>query len=105
MTCSESLLKKLNPARFDGISSKMSAIVGCVLGKAFTTPCIAEFHISSDGFILARHDDDIGFNDFIGSMDDFTANWTRLLDVAGLTEDERIEVAKRLIAVTTDDRR
>lgn len=105
MTCSPSIIKKLNPARFDGISPKMSAIVGCIVGKAFTTPVIAEFHISSDGFMLARHDNDIGFNDFIGSAEDFESNWTRLLDVAGLNKAERTEVETRRKAVTTDERR
>jgi hypothetical protein len=44
--------------------------------------------ITSDGCVLARHDGDIGYNDFIGARSDLERNWNRLLDVAGLTTDE-----------------
>lgn len=100
----ESILRKLNPARFSGMSGQMAAIVGCILGQGYTDPSFAEFHISSDGFILARRTDDIGFNEFLGSYAEFEDNWTRLLKAAGVTVEEGIELASCLARVTTDER-
>ena len=90
----DSLVQKLHPVRFPGMSAKMAAIVGCILDRQLTQPGIAELVITSDGCVLARHDADIGYNDFIGSRSDLERNWKRLLDVAGLTNDER-QLAKR----------
>ncbi len=83
------LRRKLNPARFPNMSGKMVALVGCILGQQFTDPSIAEITVSSDGFMLARNSNDIGFNEFIGAASDFESNWNRLLDVAHLTDEER----------------
>jgi len=91
---SDTLAQKLHPVRFPGMSTKMAAIVGCILDRQFTQPSISELVITSDGCVLARHDGDIGYNDFIGARSDLERNWNRLLDVAGLTNDER-QLAKR----------
>jgi hypothetical protein len=91
---SDTLAQKLHPVRFPGMSSKMAAIVGCILDRQYTQPSISELVITSDGSVLARHDGDIGYNDFIGARSDLERNWKRLLDVAGLTNDER-QFAKR----------
>jgi hypothetical protein len=85
----DTLAQKLHPRRFPGMSSKMAAIVGCILDRQFTQPGFAELVITSDGCVLARHDGDIGYNDFIGSRSDLERNWNRLLAVAILTADER----------------
>ena len=79
------LTEKLHPARFTGMSGKMAAIVGCILGQAWTSPAIAELTITSDGHVLARHEGDCGHNDYIGTVADLQKNWRRLLDAAGLT--------------------
>lgn len=86
---SKRLVTKLHPARFPGMSC-MAAIVGCVLGVAFTTPAIEEIVITSDGFALARCTGQVGTNVFIGTYHDLRRNWIVLLDVAGLTPAERI---------------
>jgi hypothetical protein len=44
----ETLLAKLNPSRFPGMSPFMAAIVGFVLGKSFTNPEIAEINVSEN---------------------------------------------------------
>ena len=90
----DTLAQKLHPRRFPGMSSKMAAIVGCILDCQYTQPSIAELVITSDNCVLARHEGDIGCNDFIGARTDLERNWKRLLDVAGLTGDER-QLAKR----------
>ena len=90
----DSLVQKLHPVRFPGMSAKMAAIVGCILDCQYTQPSIAELVITSDNCVLARHEGDIGCNDFIGARTDLERNWKRLLDVAGLTGDER-QLAKR----------
>jgi hypothetical protein len=40
------LRKKLNPYRFAGMSPFMAAVVGFVLGEAYTDPQIAEITVS-----------------------------------------------------------
>ncbi len=88
-TIEQNLARKLNPARFPGMSPRMAAIVGCILDREFTEPTIAELAVTSDGCVLARHAGDIGFNDFLGARSDLECNWRRLLDVAGLNDEER----------------
>ena len=83
------LAQKLNPARFTAISGKMAALVGYFLGETFTEPAIASLVVTSDGFVLAMHEGDIGYNAFIGSAFDLRRNWKALLDAAGLTAEER----------------
>jgi hypothetical protein len=83
------LIQKLHPTRFTGMSGKMTAIVAHILGQNWTLPCIAELVITSDGHLLARHDGDCGFNNYIGLVAEFEANWKRLLIAAELTDVER----------------
>ena len=85
------LVEKLHPQRFTAMSGKMAAIVGCVLDEKWTNPQLAEIHITSDGFVLARESGDIGCNAFIGGVEDLERNVANLLNVAGLTDDERSE--------------
>ena len=84
----DTLALKLHPRRFTGMSGKMAAIVAYVLGEHWTTPEIAEL-IISDGVVLAREDGDIGYNSFIGAVEDLKRNVSNLLAAAGLTEQER----------------
>lgn len=91
----ETLTQKLHPGRFPGMSAKMAAIVGCILDREFTRPSIVELVVTSDGCVLARHGDDIGYNEFIGTRLDLERNWNRLLEVAELTDSER-QLARRM---------
>jgi len=93
---SETLVQKLHHDRFSDISPKMIALVGCVLNQDWTKPKLVALNRSSDNFITAMEQGDIGFNLFIGSGEDFDTNWHKLLDAANLTDEERAE-AKVLV--------
>jgi len=81
--------EKLDPRRFPFMSPKMGAIVAYVIGKkGFTNPEIEDMVTTSDGAVLARNEGDIGHNVFIGSWDDLFQNWTRLLEAAGVEDEE-----------------
>jgi hypothetical protein len=89
-----SLSTKLNPARFPGMSPFMAAVVGFVLGESFTNPEIAELTVSeNENLVYIRQAGAVGF-DGIESLEDLRNNWNRLLDVAGLTADERREAVE-----------
>ena len=85
----DALKTKLNPTRFPGMSPMMAAIVGYVLSESFTDPAIAEITVSeAENLVYFRKAGAVGF-DGLQSLEDLRNNWNRLLDVAGLTADER----------------
>jgi hypothetical protein len=85
----DNLVTKLKPSRFPGMSPFMAAVVGFVLGESFTKPQIAELAVSAaENLVYIRKVGDVGF-DGMQSLEDLRDNWNRLLDVAGLTPDER----------------
>lgn len=85
----DTLLTKLRPTRFPGMSPFMAAIVGYVLNYSFTEPEIAEIAVSeSENLVYIRQAGAAGF-DGIESLDDLRRNWNRLMDSAGLTPEER----------------
>jgi hypothetical protein len=84
------LVAKLHPRRFPGMSPKMAALVGYLLGEPFTEPAVSGLHVTSDRMVLAEHKGEVGANDFIGAFSDLQANWNRLLAAADdLTDAER----------------
>ena len=72
------------------MSIKMRAIVGFMIGEKFTTPAIEQMIVTSDGILMARVTGDIGYNDLLGSVNDFKGNWNKLIHYPnlGLTADE-----------------
>jgi hypothetical protein len=100
----QGLATKLDPKRYTAMSGKMAAIVGYVLGEAFTDPEIAEIVITSDNAALARHEGDVGCNAFLGSAGDLADNWNRLLDTAELADEER-KLADAMFLAKTGYRR
>lgn len=79
--------EKLDPRRFSHMSNKMAALVAYVLGDEAihrTEPSIAELIQTSDGYVLARHEGDIGANDIVGSIEDFNRNFGALVAAAEL---------------------
>lgn len=87
----DSLKRKLHPDRFDGMSPMMAAIVGYVLGESYTKPQIAEIAVSeAENLVYVRQSGAVGF-DGIESLEDLRNNWNRLMDAAGLTQEERAE--------------
>ena len=90
----DDLKKKLNPSSFPEMSPLMAAIVGFVLGENFTEPQIAEITVSEqENLVYVRKVGSVGF-DGLQSLEDLRTNWNRLLDVAGLTPEERKEAVR-----------
>ena len=72
----------------------MAAVVGYVLGEHFTDPEIAELTVSeSENLVYIRKSGSVGF-DGLESLEDMRNNWNRLIDVAGLTPEERKEAVE-----------
>jgi len=97
----DGLKKKLHPSRFPEMSPFMAAIVGFVLGEPFTTPAIGEITVSeAENLVYIRQAGAAGF-DGLQNLQDLRNNWNRLMDVAGLTPEERKE-AVRLFGVKVE---
>ena len=91
----DELTRKLRPSRFPGMSPFMAAVVGYVLGESYTDPEIAEIAVSEqENLVYIRQSGAVGF-DGMQSLEDLRSNWNRLMDVAGLTPEER-QAAVRL---------
>lgn len=81
-TVKDQVRHKLQSVRMSG---RMAALLGAVFQEAWTEPRIVELYQTSDGFLLARHEGDSGFNDFIGAVSDWRRNVLGIAKVAGLT--------------------
>lgn len=91
---SSDLNEKLHPSRFSEMSPLMAAIVGYVLGESFTKPTIAELTVSEqENLVYIRQDGAVGFEG-LQSLEDLRNNWNRLIDAAGLTDEERKEAVE-----------
>jgi len=84
----EALIDKLRPDRFTAMSGKMAAIVGYIVDERFSEPAISEMVVTSDGFVLAQTEGEVGANDLIGEEADLNRNLLTLIEAAGLSEDE-----------------
>jgi hypothetical protein len=82
------LVDKLRPARFTAMSGKMAAVVGYILDERFSDPAISELVVTSDGFVLAQREGEVGANEMIGEEADLNRNLLALIEAAGLTQDE-----------------
>lgn len=80
------VIRKVEPIRTSG---KFRAILGYLLGQRWTEPEIVALMVTSDGMLLASHEDDGGMlNDFIGPVECLLDNLRGLAKVAGLTKVE-----------------
>lgn len=84
----EALVDKLRPDRFTAMSGKMAAIVGYILDERFSDPAISELVVTSDGFVLAQTEGEVGANDMMGEEADLNRNLLTLIEAAGLSQDE-----------------
>ena len=84
----EALIEKLRPDRFTAMSGKMAAIVGYSLDERVSDPAISELVVTSDGFVLAQTEGEVGANDMIGEEADLNRNLLSLIEAAGLSEEE-----------------
>jgi hypothetical protein len=89
------LIAKLHPKRFPGMSGRMAAVVGYILGRRWSRPRIVELVVTSDGWVLARNRGHVGFDTIIGTAADLERNWNNLLRAAGLTDGERRKADER----------
>lgn len=97
----ENIKRALNPSRFPGMSGKMMAILGYIIEEKYTSPSVRELMVTSDGILMARVEGDIGFNDIMGSVDDFKRNWNKLIHLQGLgLSGEEISYLEKLPSVT-----
>ena len=88
------LLYDANGECFPGMSPFTAAVVGYVLGESFTDPEIAELTVSEkENLVYIRQVGAVGF-DGMESLEDLRNNWNRLIDVAGLTPEERREAVQ-----------
>ena len=72
----------------------MAAIVGYVLEESFTDPEIAEIQVSeTENLVYVRQVGSVRFEG-LQSLVDLRNNWNRLIDVAGLTAEERKEAVR-----------
>jgi hypothetical protein len=78
----EALVEKLRPNRFTAMSGKMPAIVGYILDERFSDPAISELVVTSDGFVLAQSEGEVGANDMIGEEADLNRNLLTLIEAA-----------------------
>lgn len=84
----EALIDKLRPDRFTAMSGKMAAIVGYILDERFSGPGISELVVTSDGFVLAQTEGEVGANDMIGEEADLNRNLLTRIEAAGLSDEE-----------------
>jgi len=71
-------------------SGKMIAILGCICNVRATEPAIEALLITtSDGCLLAQHEGECGFNDFMGTAESLDANLRGVCDVLGIEGEER----------------
>jgi hypothetical protein len=70
------------------ISGMFSAILGCLLGKDWSTPHIEELRITPDRCLLARVEGEASFKAFLGAEADLVRNIHGVAAVAELDGDE-----------------
>jgi hypothetical protein len=86
-----SLKLKLHPTLFDNVPNQLAAVVAYVLDVIWTSPAIEKMIVLPDRFVMAQHQGDDGFYVFIGGIDELRNKWTRLLNAAWLTKEERAD--------------
>jgi hypothetical protein len=73
--------KRFDPARFK-TGPKLMAILGALFDEDWVEPRLCGLKATSDGFLMAQEHGDLGYNHFIGSMDDVKRNLRGAAEVA-----------------------
>jgi hypothetical protein len=83
--------EKLQPNRFPRMSAKFAAVLGAMLGQTWSEPALVELVVTSDGFLLGRHEGEPTCKEFLGPESWLKENLAKLLDTPGvdLTEQEK----------------
>lgn len=95
----EGLVDKLWPTRFPSMSDKMVAIVGFLLGEIWTEPKIVDLEVVG-GMVMVMHEDDVGYNHFIGGEENLCRNLENLYAAAELSRTEARWMRKSLMGRT-----
>ena len=82
MTRKDAIRTKLQRVQMSG---RMAALLGAVFQETWTEPRIADLLHTSDGMLLARHEGDCGFNNFVGAVSDWERNLRGIAVAARLT--------------------
>jgi hypothetical protein len=98
--------EKLHPRRFPRMSSKFAAVLGAMLGQAWTEPALVELVITTDGFLLGRQEGEPTCNGFLGPESWLKENLAKLLDTAeiDLTGQEKKSLFGQIIAASDEPR-
>ncbi|MBM4274062.1 MAG: hypothetical protein FJ134_06340 [Deltaproteobacteria bacterium] len=80
----ESVAEKLHPRRFPRMTAKFAAVLGALLGEIWTEPALVELVITSDGFLLGRHEGEAACNEFLGPESWLKENLAKLLETQGV---------------------
>ena len=70
------------------VSDHFQAILGCLLGEAWTTPRLVAMVITPDGHLLGRCDGEAAFKAFLVASEDLIKNIHGVAPVAELDGDE-----------------
>jgi hypothetical protein len=73
------------------MSAKFAAVLGAMLGQTWTEPALVEVVITSDGFLLGRHEGEATCDEFLGPESWLKDNLAKLLDTpeVDLSEQEK----------------
>jgi hypothetical protein len=85
------LAERLDPARFPNMSPQMAAMLGFLVGRAYTAPALAELVVTPDGHVLGRPEGDSGPLVYLAAAADLRANLRRLGIAAELAAGEWAE--------------
>jgi hypothetical protein len=91
LTLQDSVADKVHPRRFPRMSGKMAAILGHLLNQTWTDPAMVELVITSDGFLMGRHEGEVTCNRFLGEESSLRDNLKKLITLpeVGLTGEEK----------------
>jgi hypothetical protein len=70
------------------VSDHFRAILGCLLGENWTTPCLIEMVITPDGHLLGKCEGQASFTAYLGASEDLLRNIRGVAPVAELDGDE-----------------
>jgi hypothetical protein len=101
MDANENIKRALNPKNFPGMSTKMMAIVGYMLGEKFVTPPVVKLIALPDGSLMAKVQGDSKCNDNMGLFADFKRDWNNMIHIFNLgLSDGEVKYLEQLPDVT-----
>lgn len=77
----DKLKEVFHPNRFK-CSAKLTAVFGALFGEEWATPTIVGLICTSDDFVMAQEEGDIGYNRFFSNMEDMERNIRGAAEVA-----------------------